>query len=189
PERLVVLPDPDATDDNDGRVRVLLTGLLEQLHAAHDGQVEVADDQRRVRPAEHLEPFVPVAGEQAVVADGEEDLMEHLADLAVLLDDQDIARGHVSHLLIFLMPAADPILSSYLANGCKTSMAQPTSSPSPSQLDVAVRASMRSPCASCRARRAWTGSAGVAAGGGTSGRSRPSGRRNRSSPSDCRSTW
>src|SRR5437879_2566738 len=66
--------------------------LLEQLHAAHDRQVEVADDQRRVRPAEHLEPLVPVAGEQAVVAGGEEDLAEQLAVLAVVLDDQDVAR-------------------------------------------------------------------------------------------------
>src|SRR5437879_3524652 len=151
--------------------------VLSQLHAAHDRQVEVADDQRRVRPAEHLEPLVPVAGEQAVVADGEEDLAEHLAELAVLLDDQDIARGHVSHLPIFLMPAADPILSSYLAKGCKTSIAQPTSRCSPSHPGVEVRASIRSPCASCRAQRAWTGSVGVAAGGGTSGKSRPSGRR------------
>src|SRR5437870_10330058 len=64
-----------------------------------------------------------------------------------------------------------------------TSIAQPTSRRSPSQPGLAVRAWMRSPCASCRARRAWTGSEGITAGGGTSGRSRPSGRRNRSSPS------
>src|SRR5438309_12098129 len=135
--------------------------VLSQLHAAHDRQVEVADDQRRVRPAEHLEPLVPAAGEQAVVADGEEDLMEHLAELAVLLDDQDIARGHVSHLLIFLMPAADPILPCYLAKGCKTSIAQPTSRCSPSHPGVAVRACRTSPSASCRALMACTGSSGT----------------------------
>jgi hypothetical protein len=75
-----------------------------------------------------------------------------------------------------------------LARGCKTSMAQATSRRSPNQLGHAVRAWRRSPCASCRALRAWTGSAGTAAGGGTSGSRRPSGRWNRSAPSGWRST-
>src|SRR2546426_8789284 len=62
-----------------------------------------------------------------------------------------------------------------------TSMAQPTSRRSPSQGSPAARegGALRL----VPPRRAWTGSEGITAGGGTSGRSRPSGRRNRSSPS------
>src|SRR5947207_2941577 len=53
-----------------------------------------------------------------------------------------------------------------------TSIAQPTSRRSPSHPGVEVHASIRSPCASCRARSTSTGSAGTAAGGGTSGKPR-----------------
>ena len=75
-----------------------------------------------------------------------------------------------------------------VASGCSTPIAQPTSRRSPSHCGHAVRACSRSPCASCRARRAPTGSAGTAAGGGTSGRGRPSGRRNRNASSASRSS-
>src|SRR5712692_1788092 len=76
----------------------------------------------------------------------------------------------------------------YLARGCKTSIAQPTSSRSPSQPGVAVCACRTSPSALCRARRTWTASPRTSGGRGTSGRIGPSGRRKRSSPSGCRST-
>src|SRR3989442_8505056 len=47
---------------------------------------------------------------------------------------------------------------------------------------MVVRAFRTSPSASCCARRILTGSPRTSRGGGTSGRGRPSGRRNRSSP-------
>src|SRR5262249_39878900 len=74
------------------------------------------------------------------------------------------------------------------ANGCRTSTIQPTSSRSPSQDGRAVRSCRRSPRASLDARRAFTGSQGTAARGGTSGTHRPSGRRNRSVSSGSRWT-
>src|SRR2546423_142954 len=51
-------------DDDDGRVRVLLADLLEELDAraghaltaTHHRYIELGDDQRRSRPAEHLDP-------------------------------------------------------------------------------------------------------------------------------------
>src|SRR2546427_993263 len=91
-------------DDDDGRVRVLLADLREELDAragpartaTHHRHIELGDDQRRSRPAEHLEPFGPVAGEQALVASSEEELAEEEADVGVVLDDQDLALRHVS---------------------------------------------------------------------------------------------
>src|SRR3989475_12739055 len=91
-------------DDDDGRVRVLLADLLEELDAraghaltaTHHRYIELGDDQRRSRPAEHLEPFAPVAGQQARVASSEEELAEEEADVGVVLDDQDLALRHVS---------------------------------------------------------------------------------------------
>src|SRR3989441_6783361 len=91
-------------DDDDGRVRVLLADLLEELDAraghaltaTHHRHIELGDDQRRSRPTEHLEPFAPVAGQQARVASSEEELAEEEADVGVVLDDQDLALRHVS---------------------------------------------------------------------------------------------
>jgi hypothetical protein len=85
-----------AGEDDDGRVRIGLSHLLEQLDAAHDRHLEVGDGQRRPRGAEHLEPLVPVVGEQTLVVGAEEDLVQHLADLSIVVDDQDVAPLHVS---------------------------------------------------------------------------------------------
>src|SRR6266852_6505148 len=75
-----------------------------------------------------------------------------------------------------------------VANGCKTSIAHPTSSRSPIQPGIDVRACSTRPSASCRARRTCAGSPLTSGECGTSGSTRPSGRRNLSSPSRCRST-
>src|SRR6266542_6316381 len=48
-----------------------------------------------------------------------------------------------------------PYLAPRVANGWRTSIAQPRSRRSPSHCGHAVRACSRSPCVSCRARRAW----------------------------------
>jgi hypothetical protein len=75
------------------------------------------------------------------------------------------------------------------ARGCRTSIAHPTLSRSPSQPGHPVLALMRRPCESWHARSALMGSTGTAVGGGTSGSGRPSGRRNWSAPSGKRATW
>jgi hypothetical protein len=61
-----------------------------------------------------------------------------------------------------------------LAPGRSTSIAQPTSSGSPSQRAHAVRAWIVRPSAGCSSWIAATGSAGGSDGGGTSGSGRPS---------------
>jgi hypothetical protein len=48
-----------AGEDDDGRVRIGLPHLLEQLDAAHDRHLEIGDGQGRPRGAEHLEPSCP----------------------------------------------------------------------------------------------------------------------------------
>ena len=74
----------------------VLAHVLEQLDAPHDRHLEVGDGQGRPRGPEHLEAFVPVVGEQTLVVGAEEDLVQDLADLAIVVDDQDVAPLHVS---------------------------------------------------------------------------------------------
>ena len=85
--------------------------------------------------------------------------------------------------------AVPPGPAARVASGCSTPIAQPTSRRSPSHPASPVRAWSWSPCAECRSRNAAAGSAGTTGGGDTSGRTRPSGRRNWSAPSGMRSTW
>jgi hypothetical protein len=70
--------------------------VLKQLDAAHDRHLEVGDGQRRPRGAEHLEPLVPVVGKQTLVVRAEEDLVQDLADLPIVVDDEDVTPLHVS---------------------------------------------------------------------------------------------
>jgi hypothetical protein len=85
-----------AGEDDDGRVRIGQPDLLEQLDAAHDWHLEIGDGQGRPRGAEHLEPLAPVVGEQTLVVGAEEDLVQDLADLPIVVDDEDVTPLHVS---------------------------------------------------------------------------------------------
>src|SRR2546425_714006 len=71
-------------DDQNLALRHRRHGIIVQSRALH------------ALPADLLEPFAPVAGQQARVASSEEELAEEEADVGVVLDDQDLARRHLS---------------------------------------------------------------------------------------------
>ena len=77
--------------------------MLEQLVATHDRHLEVGDGERRLHLPEHLDALAPVAGQPALVAGAEENLVEDLADLAIVVDDQDVLA--VRHEILPSRPA------------------------------------------------------------------------------------
>src|SRR5262245_41696516 len=93
--------DVGGAGENDDRgVAVDLTHLLEQLDPGHDGHLEGGHGQRWPCRLEAGHAVATVLGQTALVAGGQEDLMEDLADLAVIVDDQDVSADlHVKTLV------------------------------------------------------------------------------------------
>ena len=81
---------PDARQHDDRGVGVELPGQLQELEPVHDRHLHVRHGQRRPRGAEDFEALAPVIGELTLVAVGEEDLVQHLAHLAIVVHDQHV---------------------------------------------------------------------------------------------------
>ena len=80
-----------AGEDDHGGVLIDLAHLLEQLDAGHVRHLQIGDGERGVGAAEHRHALPPVGGQATVVARRQKDLVEHLTDLLVIVDDQDVA--------------------------------------------------------------------------------------------------
>ena len=82
-----------AGEDEKRRVGVDRAGLLEELHAVHDGHVDVGHGEGGPFGVEALERLAAVRGHLRLVPAGQEQLAEDIADVAVVVDDQHAGRA------------------------------------------------------------------------------------------------
>jgi len=78
-----------------GSVSVDRAYLLEELHARHARHLEIGHHERGPARREDLYALAAVAGEQAVVARRDEDLVKDFAHLTVIVNNQDVPMRHV----------------------------------------------------------------------------------------------
>src|SRR5262249_4136238 len=70
------------------------TNLLEQLDPRHHRHLEIRDDQLRAQPAEGGETGASVLSQAAGVARRQKDLVQDLANLPIVIDDEDVPRAN-----------------------------------------------------------------------------------------------
>src|SRR5207245_10386609 len=69
--------------------------LLEEHHPRHDRHLEIGNHEQGPARREDLYAHAAVAGEQAVVARRDEDLVKDFAHLTVIVNNQDVPMRHV----------------------------------------------------------------------------------------------
>src|SRR2546428_9061134 len=87
-----------AAHDDDGRVRIFLAHLTEKLDPGYARVEDVGHDERRSPDLEDLQSLSAVADESARVARRPENLAQEVARSSVVVDNQDVALGHVNLL-------------------------------------------------------------------------------------------
>src|SRR5438132_987049 len=79
-----------------GHIAVEGADLAEKLDPVYARVEDVGHEERRSRLTEDLEPFAPVVGEPAGVTRLVEDLAQDFSELTVIVNNQDVALGHVN---------------------------------------------------------------------------------------------